>query len=114
MTITNGRTTSVGIGSDYDGIGSTPKGLEDVSKYPALVRTPSLRPRISSELLSLQIAELYKRGWDKKDLEGLTGRNLIRVFAGAEKVAKELQAAGTPPVYDLYDKRTDLPRHKEL
>lgn len=68
-----------------------------------------------SKPLSLrQIAELYKRGWDKKDLEGLTGRNLIRVFAGAEKVAKELQAAGTPPVYDLYDKRADLPRHKEL
>lgn len=30
-------TISVGIGSDYDGIESTPKGLEDVSKYPNLV-----------------------------------------------------------------------------
>lgn len=29
---------SVGIGSDYDGIESVPKGLEDVSKYPYLVR----------------------------------------------------------------------------
>ncbi len=29
---------SVGLGSDFDGIESTPKGLEDVSKYPALVR----------------------------------------------------------------------------
>lgn len=29
---------SVGIGSDYDGIESVPKGLEDVSKYPNLVR----------------------------------------------------------------------------
>ena len=28
---------SVGIGSDYDGIGETPVGLEDVSKYPDLV-----------------------------------------------------------------------------
>ena len=27
----------VGIGSDFDGIGETPVGLEDVSKYPALV-----------------------------------------------------------------------------
>lgn len=35
---------SVGIGSDYDGIEVTPTGLEDVSKYPALVRDifPSL------------------------------------------------------------------------
>ena len=31
---------SVGIGSDFDGIGSTPEGLEDVSKYPALVSLP--------------------------------------------------------------------------
>jgi microsomal dipeptidase-like Zn-dependent dipeptidase len=30
-------TSSVGIGSDYDGIESTPAGLEDVSKYPNLV-----------------------------------------------------------------------------
>ena len=29
---------SVGLGSDFDGIGSVPEGLEDVSKYPALVR----------------------------------------------------------------------------
>lgn len=29
---------SVGLGSDFDGIGSVPVGLEDVSKYPALVR----------------------------------------------------------------------------
>lgn len=35
---------SVGIGSDFDGIGSTPEGLEDVSKYPALVGFPFLVP----------------------------------------------------------------------
>lgn len=29
---------SVGIGSDFDGIDTVPVGLEDVSKYPALVR----------------------------------------------------------------------------
>ena len=29
---------SVGIGSDFDGIGQVPAGLEDVSKYPDLVR----------------------------------------------------------------------------
>ena len=28
---------SVGLGSDFDGIGDVPVGLEDVSKYPALV-----------------------------------------------------------------------------
>ncbi|KAG7449584.1 uncharacterized protein BT62DRAFT_593859 [Guyanagaster necrorhizus] len=45
----------VGIGSDFDGIGSTPAGLEDVSTYPALV------------------AELYRRGWNKYELAGFTG-----------------------------------------
>ena len=33
---------SVGLGSDYDGIKTVPLGLEDVSTYPALVRTPGL------------------------------------------------------------------------
>lgn len=32
----------VGIGSDFDGIETVPKGMEDVSKYPALVRQDSL------------------------------------------------------------------------
>jgi len=80
----------VGIGSDYDGIGSTPEGLEDVSKYPAL------------------IAELYRRGWDKYELAGLTGGNLLRVFAGVENVAGELQSVGTAAIYDIYDEREDL------
>ncbi|KAE9408614.1 hypothetical protein BT96DRAFT_953890 [Gymnopus androsaceus JB14] len=77
---------------DFDGIGEVPTGLEDVSKYPAL------------------IAELYSRGWTKYELAGLTGGNLLRVFEGAEKVSKNLKAAGAQPVYDLYDKRTDIPR----
>ncbi|EGN99588.1 hypothetical protein SERLA73DRAFT_88074 [Serpula lacrymans var. lacrymans S7.3] len=82
----------VGIGSDYDGIGTeVPKGLEDVSKYPAL------------------IAELYSRGWNKYELAGLTGGNLLRVFAGAEQVSRELQESGAAPVYDLYDQRKDIP-----
>ncbi|KAG6897725.1 hypothetical protein C0992_011935 [Termitomyces sp. T32_za158] len=81
----------VGLGSDYDGIIDVPEGLEDVSKYPVLV------------------AELYKRGWNRYELVGLTGGNLLRIFEGAEKVARELQAAGQEPAYDLYDKRKDIP-----
>jgi len=82
----------VGLGSDFDGIGSVPEGLEDVSKYPALIE------------------ELYRRGWSGVELAGLTSGNLLRVLEGAEKVAKELQANGTEPAWDLYEKRTDLPR----
>ncbi|KAK7057455.1 dipeptidase [Favolaschia claudopus] len=80
----------VGLGSDFDGIADVPVGLEDVSKYPAL------------------IAELYKRGWNKYELAGLAGANLLRVFEGAEKVSHELREAGAVPVFDIYDKRTDL------
>ncbi|KAJ3772979.1 membrane dipeptidase-domain-containing protein [Lentinula raphanica] len=81
----------VGIGSDFDGIEIVPAGLEDVSKYPAL------------------IAELHSRGWSKYELAGLTGGNLLRVFEGAERVSRELKATGVQPVYDLYSKRTDIP-----
>jgi len=81
----------VGLGSDFDGMDSAPDGLEDASKYPAL------------------IAVLYKRGWNKYELAGLTGGNLLRVLEGAERVAWDLQKRGTTPVYDVYDKRTDIP-----
>ena len=107
---------SVGLGSDFEGIGDAPVGLEDVSKYPALVRAfyefiCFIRLRIST----WQIAELYRRGWNKYELAGLTGGNLLRVLEGAETVARELQAAGTPPVLNLYKKRRDLPQsHLDL
>ncbi|KAI0047473.1 hypothetical protein FA95DRAFT_1222815 [Auriscalpium vulgare] len=85
----------VGIGSDYDGIETTPIGLEDVSKYPAL------------------IAELYIRGWGKRDLAGLTGANLLRVKAGAEQVALQMAREGALPAADIYEKRPDLPSRRD-
>ncbi|KDQ15224.1 hypothetical protein BOTBODRAFT_31890 [Botryobasidium botryosum FD-172 SS1] len=80
----------VGIGSDYDGIGSTPEGLEDVSKYPKL------------------FAELYRRGWNAEELGGLAGGNFLRVFKGAEEVAERLRGEGVKPAMDIYEHRTDL------
>jgi membrane dipeptidase len=59
----------VGIGSDYDGVTSVPVGLEDVSRYPALV------------------AELLRRGWSDADLRLLLGENLMRVWTEAERAA---------------------------
>jgi membrane dipeptidase len=63
----------VGIGSDFDGITEVVQGLEDVSTFPAL------------------FAELARRGWSDADLRKLAGENLLRVFAQAEAVAKQLQ-----------------------
>ena len=88
-----------------------PSGLEDVSKYPDLVRSlfgPFLIPN-GNRLSPPQIAEMYRRGWTKYDLQRLAGGNLLRVLRGAEKVAMDLQSAGAQPVVDLYDKRSDLP-----
>ncbi|KAH8108608.1 GI20879, partial [Phellopilus nigrolimitatus] len=85
----------VGLGSDFDGIGSVPEGLEDVSKYPAL------------------IAELHARGWSHRELAGLAGGNLLRVFEGAERAAHVMQRAGARPAMEIYGKRPDLPVYRE-
>jgi membrane dipeptidase len=63
----------VGIGTDYDGIESTPVGLEDVSKFPDL------------------IAELLRQGVSDKDAAKIAGGNVLRVWKEADAVAKELQ-----------------------
>ncbi len=52
----------VGIGSDFDGITYTPKGLEDVTTYPALTK------------------ELLKRGYSKRDVKKILGKNVLRVM----------------------------------
>ncbi|MEX1212804.1 MAG: dipeptidase [Balneolaceae bacterium] len=71
-------TDHIGIGGDYDGITSTPRGLEDVSTYPAL------------------FAELLRRGYSEEDLKKIAGENLLRVFRKAEAVAHELQQQRGP------------------
>jgi membrane dipeptidase len=63
----------VGIGSDFDGIGAVPEGMEDVSKLPKIRE------------------ELKRRGYSEADIRKIMGENFMRVFADAEKVAKELQ-----------------------
>ena len=66
------------------------------------------KPLLIREYSCFQIAELLKRNWTRSDIEGLTNKNLLRVMKGAEAVAKKLQKEGVEPVYEYYDKRTDL------
>jgi membrane dipeptidase len=69
----------VGIGSDFDGIsGTSPKGLEGVQSYPAL------------------LAELARRGWSEADLGKLAGANLLRAMERAEAVAAAMKSE--PPL----------------
>ena len=52
----------VGLGSDFDGIGATPKDLEDVSKMPNVTR------------------ELVKREYSDEDIYKILGGNHMRIF----------------------------------
>ena len=63
----------VGLGSDFDGIDTPPRGMEDVSKIPALVR------------------ELARRGYSEEDLEKILGGNVLRVMRQVEQVAHQQQ-----------------------
>jgi len=68
----------VGLGSDFDGVGdSLPVGLKDVSGYPNLIRA------------------LMEKGYSEADIRKICGENLLRVWSDVERVARELQAAGS-------------------
>ncbi|XP_047741726.1 uncharacterized protein LOC108677536 [Hyalella azteca] len=69
----------VGIGADFDGINKTPRGLEDVSKYPALLE------------------ELLHEGWTEPDVAKVAGGNFLRVMREVEKVR---EAMLTRPPYE--------------
>jgi membrane dipeptidase len=69
---------AIGLGSDFDGISSTPQGLDGVDKFPAV------------------LVELARRGWSDEDIAKVAGGNVLRVMAQAEAVAHRLQASETP------------------
>jgi membrane dipeptidase len=66
----------VGLGSDYDGIGTTPVQLEDVSTYPYITQ------------------ELLNRGYKREQILKVLGGNLLRVMREVEKNSRQ-QAAGS-------------------
>lgn len=68
----------VGIGSDYDGIPTTPRGLKDVSKFPALINA------------------LLMNGVSDEDAGKIAGRNILRVWHEVDKVAERLQKEMDP------------------
>jgi membrane dipeptidase len=68
----------VGIGSDYDGVDWLPEGLEDVSRYPAL------------------IAELLGRGWSEAECGKLASGNVVRTMRDAEAAARAISARRGP------------------
>lgn len=73
----------IGIGSDFDGIGHGPAGLEDVSTFPNL------------------FAELLRRGYSDADLKKIAGQNVLRAMRGMEDTARRLQATRAPSLADV-------------
>jgi membrane dipeptidase len=57
----------VGLGSDFDGINSGPKQLDDVTCYPVITKA------------------LAERGYSKKDIRKILGENFMRVMRENEK-----------------------------
>ncbi|KAF4555267.1 Dipeptidase-like protein [Elsinoe fawcettii] len=72
----------VGLGTDFDGIPNTPRGLEGVDKFPDLV------------------AELLRRGVSEEDAGKVVGRNLLRVWGEADEVSARLKREGQLPLED--------------
>jgi membrane dipeptidase len=56
----------VGIGSDFDGIESSPKELDDVTKYPLITKV------------------LVDKGYSKKEITKILGGNFLRVLKANE------------------------------
>jgi len=52
----------VGLGSDFDGISITPKGIDDVSEMPEITRV------------------MMERGYSKERIQKILGGNFMRVF----------------------------------
>lgn len=72
----------VGLGSDFDGIPTTPEGLDDVSKFPTLV------------------AEMLEQGITDKQAGLVVGGNVLRVWKGVDEVALKMQKNGVKPLED--------------
>ncbi|MBP7753802.1 MAG: dipeptidase [Bacteroidales bacterium] len=61
----------VGLGSDFDGINTTPKGLEDISKIQRI------------------IIELRRRGYKEHEIKAIAGGNFFRVMDAVQRFADE-------------------------
>ncbi|MBP3953871.1 dipeptidase [Gemmata sp. G18] len=65
-----------GIGSDFDGVPKLPAQMSDVSCYPLITQL------------------MLDRGYTKEQIHKVLGGNLMRAFAGAEKVSRDWAKGG--------------------
>jgi len=66
----------VGLGSDFDGVsGATPQGIDSAADLPKITQA------------------LVDRGYSATDIRKILGGNVLRVFADAERVSREMRSA---------------------
>ena len=68
---------SVGLGSDFDGIGCAPEGLESVDKWPNLTRA------------------LLEEGYTAAEIRKIYGENTLRLMAAVEQAAKAAKSSSS-------------------
>ncbi len=61
----------VGLGSDFDGIESTPQGLDGVEDMPNITKA------------------LLERGYSKKEIKKILGENFLRIFKAGNDHKKQ-------------------------
>jgi membrane dipeptidase len=64
----------VGLGSDFDGIPSSPEGMDSAADLPKIT------------------AALMARGYSAEDCRKILGGNFLRFFREVQATAKQLQA----------------------
>jgi membrane dipeptidase len=79
----------VGLGSDFDGIPSSPEGMDSAADLPKITQA------------------LMARGYSAEDMRKILGGNFLRVFAQVEAVSKQLQSETRPRITEKqpFDKK---------
>ncbi len=70
----------VGLGSDFDGIPSTPEGMDSAADLPKITQA------------------LMARGYIAEQMNKILGGNFLRVFAQVQAVSRQLQSESRPGV----------------
>jgi membrane dipeptidase len=70
----------VGLGSDFDGIPSSPEGMDSAADLPKITQA------------------LMARGYSAEDMHKILGGNFLRVFARVQEVSRQLQSQSRPRI----------------
>jgi membrane dipeptidase len=79
----------VGLGSDFDGIPSSPEGMDSAADLPKITQA------------------LMARGYNAADMNKILGGNFLRVFEKVQEVSRQLQSENRPRISEKqpFDKK---------